>query len=135
MTKKKVVLTFPPESIDQPITYRLVKDFDLILNILRAEIHEEETGRMVLELEGPGEAIEKGVAYLKEQGVEVQEAAKDIELDLDDCISCGFCTAVCRPRALQLDDESRELRFIKENCILCGLCVKACPLGIIKIKF
>ncbi|MDI6800008.1 MAG: NIL domain-containing protein [Actinomycetota bacterium] len=135
MTKKKVVLTFPAENIEQPITYRLVKDFDLILNILRAEIHEEETGRMVLELEGPDKAIEDGIAYLKDQGVDVTEAARDIELDIDECVSCGFCTAVCRPRALQLDDETRELNFIKENCILCGLCVKACPLGIIKVKF
>lgn len=135
MDKKKIVLTFPAESIEQPITYRLVKDFDLILNILRAEIHEEETGRMVLELEGSAKAIEDGIAYLKARGVEVQEAARDIELDIKECVSCGFCTAVCRPKALQIDDETRELNFVKENCILCGLCVKACPLGIIEVKF
>ncbi|HDP69643.1 MAG TPA: 4Fe-4S dicluster domain-containing protein [Actinobacteria bacterium] len=135
MAKKKVVLTFPPEKIEQPITYHLVKDYDLIINILRAEIYEEETGRMVLELDGPKDKIEEGIAYLKSQNVTVEEAARDIILNEEECIDCGACTAVCRPGALYLNPKTFELEFDKDKCILCGLCVKVCPLGLIEVKF
>ncbi|MDO8886496.1 NIL domain-containing protein [Candidatus Oleimmundimicrobium sp.] len=135
MAKKKIVLTFPPERVEQPITYHLVKDYDLIINIMRAEVHEEETGLIVLELEGPENKIDEGIAYLKNQDVGVQEAARDIALNEDDCISCGACTAVCRPRALHLNPDTFELEFDKDRCILCGLCVRACPLKLIEVKF
>jgi len=42
MKKKRVVLTFPPDMIDQPITYHLVKEHDLMINILRANITPKE---------------------------------------------------------------------------------------------
>ena len=47
MPKKKVVLNFPPHLIDQPITYRLIKDYGLVVNILRARITPQEWGSMV----------------------------------------------------------------------------------------
>ena len=135
MAKKKVVLSFPPDTVKKPITYHLVKDYDLIINILRAEVREEEAGRMVLDLEGEPESIEKGLAFLKDQGVGIQEAAKDISLDVDLCIDCGACTSVCRADALTLTQDSKELQFNKDNCIFCELCVNACPLQIIKVEF
>lgn len=135
MTKKKVVLTFPPESVTQPITYHLVKDYDLITNILRAEIHEEETGLMVLELDGDEKAIESGLDYLRAQKVKVQEAARDIDLDRDLCVDCGACTALCPTKALILDGQSWLLQFNKDECILCELCAKSCPAKAITISF
>ena len=33
MAKKKIVLTFPPELTESALTYHLVKDFDLAINI------------------------------------------------------------------------------------------------------
>jgi len=135
VVRKKLVLTFPPERVDKPITYHLVKDFDLVINILRAEIHEEEVGRMVLDVEGDEERINQGIAYLKSQDVKVQEAARDITLDEANCVDCGACTAVCLPKALRLNNETWKLEFDKEKCIFCELCVKSCPLGVIEIKF
>lgn len=135
MTRKKVVLAFPPETVKKPITYHLVKDYDLVINILRAEVREEEAGRMILDIEGDETNIEKGISFLKEQGIGIQEAAKDIYLDVDLCIDCGACTAVCRADALIIEEDSRKLEFNKDNCIFCELCVNACPLQIIKVEF
>lgn len=135
MAKRKVVLTFPPERVTQPIAYHLVKDFDLIINILRAEIYEEETGRMVLDLEGDAEKIEQGIAYLKSQDVKVQEAARDILLDENRCVDCGACTGVCLPGALSLNKETWKLEFEKEKCVFCELCVRSCPVQAIQVKF
>ena len=38
MVKRKVVLHFPHEQVDKPIVSRLVKDFDMDFNILKAQI-------------------------------------------------------------------------------------------------
>jgi ferredoxin len=135
MAKKRIVLTFPPELVSQPIIYRLVKDCDLVLNILRAQVTPKEEGKMVLELEGNREGINKGLKYLEDMKVGVQPLAKDIKLDEQECISCGACIAVCSPKALSMNRESWKLEFDRDRCLLCGLCVPACPLGVIQIEF
>ena len=135
MAKKRLVLTFPPEVVERPVVSLMVKEYDVITNILRAEIHEGEIGRMLVELEGDGKKIKGGVEHLKEMGVQVEEAITDIELDEELCISCGACTAVCLPRALKVQAPDGELSLDKDRCILCGFCVDACPLQLIKVKF
>jgi ferredoxin len=129
--KRKFVLTFPPKIVTQPITYRLVKDFDLVVNILRAQIEEGETGHLVLELEGKKDQIEKGLSFLKEQGVLVQPIARDISLNEEECVVCGICVGVCPTEALYLKDW--ELIFDKEKCVLCENCVRACPVRVIEV--
>ncbi|MFQ5867238.1 MAG: NIL domain-containing protein [bacterium] len=135
MAKKRIVLTFPPELVDQPIIYRLVKNYDLVLNILRAQVTPKEEGKMVLELEGDTEVINKGVKYLEDKKVGIQPLAKDIKLNDEECISCGACIAVCSPKALSMNTESWKLEFDRDRCLLCGLCLPACPLGVIQIEF
>ena len=135
MAKKRLVLTFPPEVVERPVVSLMVKEYDVITNILRAEIHEGEIGRMLVELEGEGKKIKAGVQHLKDVGVQVEDAITDIELDEDLCISCGACTAVCLPRALKVQAPDWELGLDKDRCILCGFCVDACPLQLIKVKF
>lgn len=135
MAKKKLVLTFPPERVTQPITYHLVKDFDLIINILRAEIYEEEVGRMILDIEGKEENLKAGITYLENLGVGIQEAARDIILNEDECVHCGACTGACLAGALKLNKETWKLEFDKDSCVFCELCVKSCPLQAIQVKF
>ena len=52
MKKTRVVLSFPPSNVEEPVTYRLIKDYDLVVNILRASIDPGKQGRMVVELSG-----------------------------------------------------------------------------------
>lgn len=136
MVKKRVVLTFPPELAEVPITYHLVKDYDLSLNILKAKIVPGEEGKLVLELaNGSEEKILAGIEFIQSQGVQVEPVSTEITLDEEECIHCGACTAVCQPKALALDPATAELRFDREQCIVCELCVKACPVRVIKVAF
>lgn len=135
MAKKRLVLTFPPEIVERPIISLMVREYDVITNILRAEVHEGEIGRMLVELEGAGAKIKAGVRHLEDIGVRVEEAITDIELDESLCIACGACTAVCQPRALKVQAPDWELELDKDRCILCGFCVDACPLQLIKVRF
>ena len=135
MQKKRYVLKFPPQSGDQPFSYHLVKDFDIRINILRAEVWPGKTGSLVLELEGTTTNLKMGIAYLEENQVSCEPLNKKITWDHVRCISCGNCTAVCFAGALQMDPVNWELQFDPEKCIVCELCVPACPLNLFEIDF
>jgi ferredoxin len=134
VAKKKYVLHFPGESVEIPITYHLVKDFDLVPNILRAQI-DESRGMLVMDLQGDREQIEKGIAFLKENNIGVEEAIKDIVIDSDKCVNCGSCSGVCRPGALTVDTDTWLLNFDQSKCVFCELCITTCPVQAISVKF
>lgn len=134
MVKRKLVLSFPENIVTKPITYRLVKEFNLEFNILRAEITPDMEGKMLIELRGDKEKIEQSIKYLTDTGVSVQEAAKDIIIDKNLCVDCGVCTSICITQALCLDEKTSKLKFNKEKCILCELCLNCCPVSAIKVN-
>ena len=135
MPRKRLDLTFPPRQSLKPVIYHLVKDYDLVPNILRAQIHPAQEGRMVLEVTGSKESYAAGVAFLEGQGLTVSEAASDIVLDTGRCVDCGLCTAVCKPDALTLDPATQKLVFDKDKCVYCEACVIACPRRAITLSF
>ena len=134
MARKRLDLTFPPRQATKAVTYHLVKDFDVVPNILRAQIQPGQEGRMLLEVTGRKEDLDSGIAFLEKEGVAVREAAADIALDEELCVVCGLCTAVCKPGALELDS-SAELVFKKDKCVYCEACVIACPRRAIALRF
>jgi len=71
--KKRVKLMFPQHLIKEPVIFTMAKKFDVMPNIRRARVTET-VGEMVLELEGADENLEKGIQYLKDQGVDVELA-------------------------------------------------------------
>ena len=52
---KRIVLHFPRRLVDRPIVSRLVRDFNLDFNILKASVTPDEEGLLVLELPGDSE--------------------------------------------------------------------------------
>jgi ferredoxin len=126
MLKKGLVLRFPPEIVDQPIVYRLVKDFNLVFNILKAMITPGKEGIMILELSGDRENLEKGLKFLKDVGVDVKTIAQQMAKNEEVCIHCGACTAVCPTGALFVDRQTFQVIYDPEKCTACGFCVSAC---------
>lgn len=124
---KRVVLHFPHPLVDQPIIYRLVKDYNLMFNILKASVTPKEEGLLVLELSGEEEDYDRGVRYLTRVGVELQPLSRDMYRNEERCTHCGACVAICPTGAFVVDPSTRLVRFIDEKCIACGLCIKACP--------
>lgn len=131
--KKKIVLNFPPRTVTKPITYHLVKDFDLIINIIHAKIEQGETGVLVIEVKGKKEKFLKAVSFLEKHGIKVQLLAQDIDLDANKCVECGLCTGVCPTQALYFENDW-HIGFDKDKCILCENCVQACPTRSISLK-
>jgi len=131
---KRLVLSFPEDIVTKPITYRLVKDFDIEFNILRAEITTDMEGKILIEIKGSKEKLKEGIDYLKNEGVTIQEATKDIIVDRDRCVDCGVCVSLCITDALYIDKKTRKLGFDRDKCILCGFCQNCCPVDAIKLK-
>jgi len=77
MTKRQVMFTFPQGLIKEPIIYTLGHKFKVVTNIRRADVSENK-GWVVLELEGEAEEIEKGIAWVKNEGVRVDPVIGDI---------------------------------------------------------
>lgn len=66
----RVKLTFPEHLIRQPVIARLIREFDVMPNIRRANV-EETIGWMVLEIGGEDDTVDRALEWLSDQGVEV----------------------------------------------------------------
>lgn len=135
METRRVVLRLPKHLLDQPITSKLVKGWDLEFNILRAEINADSEGVLVLGLTGPRSALDKALSWAKEQGVTVQPLSKDVVRVERKCAQCGACINVCPTEALSIDLETRAVTFNANRCIACELCVPVCPFRAMQVAF
>jgi len=77
MARTRVRLTFPAHLIQEPILYRLVKDFDIVINVRRADV-KADYGWVALEMEADEPVLERGVAWLRERGVQVDPIERDV---------------------------------------------------------
>ncbi len=77
MTKRRVMFTFPPKLITEPVIFHLGLKFHITTNIRRADV-KEDRGWVVLELEGKEEDIEEGIAWVISKGVRVDPVTGDV---------------------------------------------------------
>jgi len=133
--KKRIILRFKRNTIDKPIVYKLVKDYDLIFNILRANILPRAESMMVMEIEGTEENFNKGIEYLRGLSIDTTPIEQDINRDEERCVHCGVCTSVCVPGALYIDRKTMRINFDYEKCVACELCVRVCPVKAMNVFF
>ena len=135
VVSKRIVMHFPSSLVDQPIVSRLVKEFNLDFNILKASIIPEAEGLLVLELTGKQSDYDKGIKYLTASGVVIQSLSQDVVRNTERCTNCGACVAVCPTGAFEVDPKTREVTFLGEKCLACGICIKACPPRAMEVHF
>jgi len=133
MVKRKFNLVFSPRIVNEPVTFKMVKEYDLLINILRADVTER-GGRLLIEIEGSPSQINKGIDFLEESGVEVQELNEYVSKDETRCTNCGMCVSICPADAIEMDKDTWVVRFHMDKCIACGLCVSSCPPQAMKLK-
>ena len=135
MISERIVLHFPHRLVDQPLVYKLVKDYNLKFNILKAYVTPQEEGLMVLELSGDKADFNRGIKYLVSCGVKIQPLSQDVIRNEAKCTDCGVCVPICPTGALAIDSITRKVHFYDNKCIACELCVKACPTRAMEIHF
>lgn len=132
---KRIVLRFPRRLVDRPIVSRLVKDFNLDFNILKASVTPDEEGLMVMELSGKQGDFDNGIRYLAETGVKMQSLSQNVTRNEERCTYCGACITICPTGAFELEPVSRRVTFDNEKCLACELCIKACPPRAMELHF
>ncbi len=131
MNKKKVVLTFPPESVEDPIIFNLIRDHGLKVNILRASIDPGKQGRMAVELSGEESQFSSASEYLNRKGIDMEPLTEEIRHKEDLCLSCTACVPICPTGALTVDREAWIVSYNADKCVVCLSCMDACPYGAI----
>jgi len=132
---KKVILHYSAEQVEAPIVYELVKRYNMIPNILRAQINPEKEGYLMIELCGEDDNYIKSIDYLRTTGVRVEFFAEKIVWVEGNCTQCGACTGLCPSGALVLNRPEMSISFISDKCVACGLCLMACPVKALKLDF
>ena len=127
MISRRIVLHFPPDLVDRAVIYRLVKDYELVFNILKAQVLPRQESYMVMELSGSQANYRRGIRYLKDCGIIVKSVEKDILRNDELCYHCGACTAICPTDALRMHPETMEVLFDNQLCTGCALCMPTCP--------
>jgi ferredoxin len=132
MASKNVLLIFKSNIMYKPVIYRLARDFDLVFNILEAKILPRREGRILLELRGEDDTIDKGIKFLQDHQVVVEFLADKVWREEELCVHCGACTGLCPTGALSISPDDKKIVFDVEKCVACGMCGLVCPFGAMK---
>lgn len=77
MSTLRVKFTFIEDLIKEPIIWKLAKEFEVVTNIRRADVTDAR-GWVILELDGDRDEIERGLEWVRENGVRVDPVYEDI---------------------------------------------------------
>lgn len=133
MVKKKLLLMFPPQLVETPVTYHLIHDYGLVINILKANVTPGKKGRLVVAAEGEKAAMNKAMEYLVHLGVEVKPVAEAVNWKEDRCVHCTACVPICPAECFVVERQSMKVSFKRERCMVCRLCLSACPYGAVEV--
>ena len=73
----RLFVSFPEELVDRPMIYEVVKRYDVVPNIRRANV-EQHSGWVILELTGAQDQLDASIAYLEEVGCTVNTMEGDV---------------------------------------------------------
>ena len=125
----RILLRFSEALVGQPITSQIILEYKVSINIITAHVNSK-GGEVLAEI--PDESLDKTVKAFRAKGVEVS-IPKLVEVDSEECFSCGTCVSLCPVEAISIDKDGSVV-FDREKCVgsTCSACVDACPTRAIK---
>lgn len=127
MAELKIEIHFPRVRVEEPIICNLIRNSNVELNILKAQVTPNEEGVILVSLDGPQDAINAALKYLDDKGLKVQKSKLGIAWQEERCTDCGACLAHCPTKALAKEEETHKIEFDNDKCIACELCLSVCP--------
>ncbi len=70
MAERIVRLTYPPALISTPVINRLIRTYDLTVNIIKAQVTLDE-GWLEIQLTGEDHELDEAVYWLEKQGIQI----------------------------------------------------------------
>ncbi len=77
MSSLRLFVSFPEELVDRPLVYEIIKKFDVVPNIRRANV-EGHSGWLILEVNGEQSQLDAAIAYLEGLGCTVNRMEGDV---------------------------------------------------------
>lgn len=77
MSSIRLFISFPEELVDRPMIYEIIKKFDVVPSIRRANV-EEHSGWVILEINGDQEQLDGAIAYFEGLGCTVNRMEGDV---------------------------------------------------------
>jgi hypothetical protein len=74
---ERLFVSFPEELVERPMIYEIVKGYDVVPNIRRANV-EAHSGWVILELTGRQDALDGAIGYLEGLGCKVNRMEGDV---------------------------------------------------------
>ena len=71
MARTTVRLTFPGDTLNDPIIYRLGQEYKVVTNIRRADVTQD-SGWVELDLDGEQGEVDRALEYCRSRGIGVQ---------------------------------------------------------------
>lgn len=75
--RDRIYVSIPAALVPRPLLYEIVKEFDVVPNVRRANV-EDDHGWIILELLGDPDARAAAIAHLRELGCVVDDMTGDI---------------------------------------------------------
>jgi len=73
----RLFVSFPEELVDRPLVYEIIKKFDVVPNIRRANV-EGHSGWLILEVNGAQSQLDEAIAYFEGLGCTVNRMEGDV---------------------------------------------------------
>ena len=77
MSSLRLFVSFPEELVDRPLVYEIIKKFDVVPNIRRANV-EGHSGWLILEVNGEQSQLDRAIAYFEGLGCTVNRMEGDV---------------------------------------------------------
>ena len=77
MSSIRLFVSFPEELVDRPMIYEMIKKFDVVPSIRRANV-EDHSGWVILELNGEQDQLDGAIAYFEGLGCTVNRMEGDV---------------------------------------------------------
>jgi len=73
----RLFVSFPEELVDRPLIYEVIKEFDVVPNIRRANV-EGHSGWLILEVNGEQSQLDGAIGYFERLGCTVNRMEGDV---------------------------------------------------------
>jgi ABC-type methionine transport system ATPase subunit len=77
VSSARLFVSFPEELVDRPMIYEIVKKFDVVPSIRRANV-EDHSGWVILEINGEQAQLDGAIAYFEGLGCTVNRMEGDV---------------------------------------------------------
>lgn len=129
---KRVLLKYSTEKAGEPIIASAIREIDVPLNILHADLTEK-GGEILISIDASEDETQKMVKFFEDEGVEVETIKRVIDLSDSKCIDCGACVSLCPTGAIYIAEDS-SIELEEEKCVYCKACIPACPVEALKVR-